>query len=167
MALPPSIGDDRLVANDRGRRHSSGPPANQEEAFKPLRRRLEPARTGADQGNVEGKRYVGEPHGQDRPRLERRHLPDAAERSGYDCAELTLNWTKRGRVTWDGQPAQHWVSTERTLETECGMKVKTMALSDKVRGCSIHRRFVLSRRSSSISPLPRLPTPPRSGIASR
>lgn len=139
MLAHSTAGEELLVANDRGRRHTYGPANGQEEVFRPLRRRLEPARTGADQGTAEGKRYVGEPRGQDLLRPERRHIPQAAERSGYDIPEQTLNWTKRGRVMWDSGPAQHWVSTERTLETECGMKIKPHTLHDKVRGA--WRRF--------------------------
>lgn len=113
-----------LIPNDRGRIHLSGPPNAQEESFRPARRRLEPARSGADQGNVEGKRYVKEPRPAEMAQPERRHIAEESERSGYDNPEKTLNWTKRGRVKWNGVPAQHFISSERTLEIECGMKNK-------------------------------------------
>ena len=152
------------MANDRGRRHTNGPANGQEELFRPLRRRLEPARTGADQGTAEGKRYVGEPRGQDLLRPERRHIPQAAERSGYDIPEQTLNWTKRGRVMWDSGPAQHWVSTERTLEIECGMKIKPRTLYEKVRRFAARRSWVGARAPAWKAFVPLFPTP-RGGAA--
>ena len=57
-------------------------------------------------------------------RPERNHLLAVAQRSGFDVPEVTRAWQSKARVFRGGQRAEQYVSDERSLATDLGIKKK-------------------------------------------
>ena len=111
------------VDTAQGRRKLYGRPDGVEEVFRPMRRVLQARKSKTHA--IEGKRYIAPIKCDSLLRHpERLHNREAQNRSGYDVPEQ-LAWSCKGNVMLYGEPAQHRVSLERTLEIECGIKKTT------------------------------------------
>lgn len=114
---------DRLFPGDRGRKKIAQTGSG-EAQFRPQRRFLHPSESGDDLGAQGGKRALRPRVSEEAPRAEKRHNLPADLRSGYDTSELTFPSAPKALVTWNGKNARNFISKERSLEVECGMKVK-------------------------------------------
>jgi len=119
--------NEPVVMGDRGRRtYAERRGADAE--FRPARRVLGPARTGADVPRPEGLRRLPEPTGKapwDELPQGRRANPAGARRSGYDVPEPDLHMDRKNMVPdKNGALARETVSMERTLETFMTVKRK-------------------------------------------
>jgi hypothetical protein len=114
-----------LFPGDRGRMKLSQP-TSQEQVSRPIRRPLALAASYDDVSMPpSGKRSMAQPQSGELNRAEQRHNLPAYTRSGYDESE-PKQWKSRASVAWPGKAANaaHYISTERILEAECGIKVK-------------------------------------------
>mmetsp|Transcript_73580 Transcript_73580/g.209528 ORF Transcript_73580/g.209528 Transcript_73580/m.209528 type:complete len:217 (-) Transcript_73580:462-1112(-) len=129
---------ETLFPGERGRRHNTQG-ASSEYDFKPHRRRLEPEQARIQP--VQGRRHLKEPKIEgEKSRPEMRHDMAAYTRSGNDIPEKSLDWDSMGRVEWPdkAKDARYFISKERILEVECGMKVKVGSMRQQRNG--IERR---------------------------
>jgi len=114
-----------LFSDDRGRKKNTQPPCT-EQAFKPMKRILEPIPSGDDTTKAQGKRSIRPAVAGELHRSEARHNPVAQARSGYDDPEQLFPWASKAQVSWGSkaQNARNFISTERILEVELGTKHK-------------------------------------------
>lgn len=132
MALPSSMLVDRLP---QGRRKLYGRPDGVEDVFRPMRRVLRPRESSETETG--GKRFIAPLKClSELKHPERLHNRGAQNRSGYDVPEQ-LAWSCKGPVYHDGELAQERVSTERTLEIECGIKKKCDSLLARRSGIAV------------------------------
>ena len=116
----------------RGRKHVYQP-SSHEQQWRPHRRLLEPAPSGDDTTHATGKRPIRPNPSGGLHRAEARHNGPAQARSGYDDPEILFPFAPKAPVywpakaagsEWNGGNARNFVSKERILEVELGMKVK-------------------------------------------
>jgi len=114
-----------LFSDDRGRKKITQP-ACKEQAFKPMKRILEPIPSGDDTTKSQGKRSIRPAVAGELHRSEARHNPVAQARSGYDDPEQLFPWASKAQVSWGAKAenARNFISTERILEVELGTKHK-------------------------------------------
>jgi hypothetical protein len=72
-------------------------------------------------------------------RAEKRHNMPQARRSGFDEPEQAVPWDSKAQVSWPGKAsnARDFISTERILEVECGMKVKVGPMANMRNGIPV------------------------------
>lgn len=64
-------------------------------------------------------------------RPERRHLA-ASQASGFDLPETGVSWQSKARVYWPNtKPAHNYISPERTLQMETGIRKKVGGLGER------------------------------------
>uniref|UniRef100_A0A7S2BQU5 Uncharacterized protein n=1 Tax=Octactis speculum TaxID=3111310 RepID=A0A7S2BQU5_9STRA len=74
------------------------------------------------------------------PPKEKVHNLAAMMRTGHDDPLPLCNWTKKGRVEWPGKAkdARHYISHEKMLGDEMGMKVKIKSQREMRNGIPRH-----------------------------
>lgn len=118
----PFVGNETLIPGDRGRKKLAQRPS-EEMVFRPIQRPLYPLPSGDDTTTAHGKRCIRPKPAEEFVRAEQRHNLPAYTRSGYDAAE-GQPFPHRASVEWPGKAknARDYISGERILEVECGMK---------------------------------------------
>ncbi len=121
---PVPTGAETLIPGDRGRKHLAHAPSA-EITWRPMRRTLDIAASADDTTKATGKRAIQPNKSSEFQRAEQRHNIPAYMRSGYDSDE-PRQWDSRRVVEWPGKAknAREFISSERVLEVECGMKAR-------------------------------------------
>mmetsp|Transcript_16956 Transcript_16956/g.19963 ORF Transcript_16956/g.19963 Transcript_16956/m.19963 type:complete len:224 (+) Transcript_16956:143-814(+) len=120
-----------MVPGDRGRRKIAQNGC-EESMFRPQRRFLCPNPSTDDSIKTSGKKMISTNFGsQDYKRSEARHNIAADMRSGYDGPEVSFPSKPKAAIPWPGKTsnAKNFISSERSLEVECGIKHKVLSRS--------------------------------------
>lgn len=127
---------------DRGRRHYEGKRSG-DYAPRPNRRVLEPLPSKDASITHLGKKYIPPPPSRTVKPAEARHNLAAATRSGFNYAERNMiEWSKKS-VAWThpggrlADNARDFISLERNLELEMGMKKRVEDLKQQRNGITV------------------------------